>query len=116
MLVLSRRANEEIKIGEDITVQILSVKGNTVRIGFKAPRDVEIVRAELLVNADEEVQLEAKLPGITLCRNTKMSIGNRINEQRQNSIAASRNRREEKGRGVVADISTLPLASLLPSR
>lgn len=117
MLVLSRKANEEIKIGEDITVQILSVKGNTVRIGFKAPRDVDIVRAELLINADAEVQLETELPEIKLCRNTKMSVGKSINEKTQNPKPASqRERRATKGRGVAADISTLPLASLLPSR
>jgi carbon storage regulator CsrA len=47
MLVLSRKLQQQIKIGDQITVTILKVKGNTVRIGVDAPRDVRVVRGEL---------------------------------------------------------------------
>jgi carbon storage regulator len=48
MLVLSRKVGEEIIIGDDIRVRVLSVQGNQIRLGFVAPRDVEIQRQELL--------------------------------------------------------------------
>ena len=47
MLVLSRKQNEEILIGDAIKLTILKVRGNTVRIGIEAPRDVRIMRGEL---------------------------------------------------------------------
>ena len=47
MLVLSRKLQEQIKIGEEITVTVLKVKGNTVRVGIEAPKNVRVIRAEL---------------------------------------------------------------------
>ena len=40
MLVLTRKLQEKIRVGNDITITVLRVKGNTVRIGVEAPRDV----------------------------------------------------------------------------
>lgn len=47
MLVLSRKQNQSIVIGEDIQIEILKVSGNTVRIGIKAPKEVKVLRGEL---------------------------------------------------------------------
>ena len=47
MLVLTRKLQQQIKIGGQITVTILRVKGNTVRVGVQAPREVRVVRGEL---------------------------------------------------------------------
>ncbi len=47
MLILTRRTAESIKIGDDVTVTILDVKGNQVRIGINAPKDVEVHREEI---------------------------------------------------------------------
>lgn len=47
MLVLARKKNEVIKIGDNITITVLDVRGGTVRLGFDAPRDVVILRGEL---------------------------------------------------------------------
>ena len=47
MLVLTRKAKEEIRIGNDITVTIVRVKGQSVRIGINAPDHVHIMRSEL---------------------------------------------------------------------
>jgi carbon storage regulator len=47
MLVLSRRPEQSIAIGSNITVVVLGIKGNQVRLGFRAPRDVVIDRAEV---------------------------------------------------------------------
>lgn len=53
MLVLSRRAGESVVIGEDVTVSVLEVRGDVVRIGIDAPRSVAVHRAELLVQLEE---------------------------------------------------------------
>ncbi|QDU97902.1 carbon storage regulator [Lignipirellula cremea] len=47
MLVLTRKLQEKIVIGSDITLTILRIKGNTVRVGIDAPREVRVVRGEL---------------------------------------------------------------------
>ncbi len=47
MLVLSRRLNESIKIGDEIRVVVLSVKNGVVRIGIDAPKEQRILREEL---------------------------------------------------------------------
>jgi carbon storage regulator CsrA len=47
MLVLTRKLQQQIKIGEQITITVVRVKGNTVRLGVAAPRDMRVVRAEL---------------------------------------------------------------------
>ncbi|MGI9429776.1 MAG: carbon storage regulator CsrA [Bythopirellula sp.] len=47
MLVLSRKTNETINIGDDITVTVLSVRGGKVRLGLDAPQEVPIMRSEL---------------------------------------------------------------------
>lgn len=49
MLVLTRKLKETIRIGDDITVTILRVKGQAVRIGIEAPREIRVIRAELPV-------------------------------------------------------------------
>ncbi len=47
MLILTRRAGETVMIGSDITITVLGVKGNQVRIGINAPRDVAVHREEI---------------------------------------------------------------------
>ena len=47
MLVLTREAGETFSIGEEITLQVLAVHGNQVRLGITAPREVVIHRAEV---------------------------------------------------------------------
>lgn len=48
MLVLSRKLNQSIQIGENISITIVRVKGNVVQLGIEAPREVPVVRAELI--------------------------------------------------------------------
>ena len=60
MLVLSRKVDQQIKIGDDITVTVVRVEGNRVRIGVSAPRDVRILRGELDAKEaiDGEIEFE----------------------------------------------------------
>jgi carbon storage regulator len=52
MLVLSRRVGESVVIGDDVTVTILEVRSDVIRVGIEAPRSVAVHRAELLVELE----------------------------------------------------------------
>jgi carbon storage regulator len=54
MLVLSRRINETIKIGDDIEIMIIDVRGDQVRIGVAAPKDVPVHRKEIYLQIQQE--------------------------------------------------------------
>ena len=58
MLILTRRVNETLNIGDDIQVTVLGVKGNQVRIGIDAPRDVPVHREEIYLRIKREQALE----------------------------------------------------------
>ena len=47
MLILTRKVGEALKIGDDVTITVLSVKGHQVRIGIDAPKDVSVHREEI---------------------------------------------------------------------
>lgn len=53
MLVLGRKLNETIRIGENITLRVIQAKDGSCRLGFDAPRDIPIVRGELLVQDEQ---------------------------------------------------------------
>ena len=55
MLILTRRINESLIIGDNVTVTILGLKGNQVRIGVDAPRDVAVHRKELAQKQESAV-------------------------------------------------------------
>ena len=48
MLILTRRVGESLMIGDDVTITVLGVKGNQVRIGVDAPKEVAVHREEIL--------------------------------------------------------------------
>ena len=57
MLILTRRVGEAVMIGNDVTVTILGVKGNQVRVGVNAPRDVAVHREEIFERIKREDQV-----------------------------------------------------------
>lgn len=62
MLILTRRVGETVMVGDDITVTVLGVKGNQVRVGVNAPRDVAVHRAEIYTRIQQADQAAAEQP------------------------------------------------------
>lgn len=73
MLVLTRKLQQQIKIGDAITVTILRVKGSTVRIGVEAPRDVRVIRGELPKSDGGQSEEQAPVPQSPLVLNLELT-------------------------------------------
>jgi carbon storage regulator len=56
MLVLSRRVGESLMIGDEVTITVLGVNGNQVRIGINAPKNVPVHREEIYQRIQKEAQ------------------------------------------------------------
>ena len=54
MLILTRRIGETLMVGDDVTITVLGVKGNQVRIGVNAPKDVAVHREEIYQRIQKE--------------------------------------------------------------
>lgn len=63
MLVLTRRPNQSIMIGDDIVLTVLEVKGDQIRVGISAPRHVQVFREEVLVALQEANRSAVLEPG-----------------------------------------------------
>jgi carbon storage regulator len=57
MLILTRRVGETVKIGDEVTITVLGVKGNQVRVGINAPKSIAVHREEIY----ERIKREGKL-------------------------------------------------------
>jgi carbon storage regulator len=63
MLVLTRKSNQSIMIGDNIEVSVLSIMGEKVRIGIQAPRDIPVFRKEVYLEIQQERAAEMAAAG-----------------------------------------------------
>lgn len=66
MLVLSRKTGEGITINQDVTIEILSIDGDRVRVGIQAPKEMRIYRKELLEHTIDINKAASNAPAINL--------------------------------------------------
>ncbi|GAC1454635.1 MAG: carbon storage regulator CsrA [Steroidobacteraceae bacterium] len=62
MLILTRRVGETVMIGDDVTITVLGVKGNQVRVGINAPKSVAVHREEIYERIKREQQPDHEQP------------------------------------------------------
>jgi carbon storage regulator len=64
MLILTRRVGESVMIGDDVTITVLGVKGNQVRVGINAPKNVAVHREEIYerIKREQQGELPEKKP------------------------------------------------------
>jgi carbon storage regulator len=67
MLILTRRVGETVMIGDEVTVTVLGIKGNQVRIGINAPKAVGVHREEVYERIKREQQAESGAEHATEC-------------------------------------------------
>jgi carbon storage regulator len=66
MLRISRRAGERIMLGDDVVIEVLEVRGQTVRIGIDAPRALPIYREEIWIEVKRENQAAAEASSLEM--------------------------------------------------
>jgi carbon storage regulator len=80
MLVLTRKPNQSIMIGDDIEVSVLSVVGEKVRIGIHAPHDIPVFRTEIYIEIQRDQDGEQQSPSDEHVRTQVDEALNRLHE------------------------------------
>ncbi|MDA1055714.1 MAG: carbon storage regulator [Planctomycetota bacterium] len=88
MLVLTRKTQERIHIGDNITISILKLKGNTVRIGIEAPRDIRVLRGEL-PTFDGTFEVEASAAETSQTTTSQAEPANRESKESEEEATVS---------------------------
>lgn len=83
MLILTRRAGETLMIGDDVSITVLGVKGNQVRIGVNAPKNISVHREEIYQRIQRE---KSQQTGSQVEEESEDNIGNKVlrSESEQN--------------------------------
>ena len=90
MLILTRRPNEAVLIGPDVKVTVLGIKGDQVRIGFDAPREIDVDREEIALRKERERQdnLAAAQPTRQVSNTLRLAPGR--TRRRSNTVDGNR--------------------------
>jgi carbon storage regulator CsrA len=89
MLVLSRKVDDTIIIGDNIKIQVIKIKGNTIRLGIEAPSDVKILRGELApygVSSEKDTNSEPVNPPKTRFANSTPAIEFEVTQDELESL------------------------------
>ena len=62
MLIIRRRAGETLVVGEDVEIELLEIAGNSVKLGIRAPREVLVLRKEMLLTRTENLAASRPAP------------------------------------------------------
>ena len=119
MLVLTRKTQETIQIGNDITISILKLKGNAVRIGIEAPKDVRVLRGELPTFDDATVDVDSVAPTPATNESNKSEDETTVSELEWDLLMKLAERRKScqpVTNCVPKQKSAAPLAALVRSR
>ncbi|WP_240374388.1 carbon storage regulator CsrA [Bacillus piscicola] len=76
MLVLTRRRNESIQIGDDIEIKVIAVEGEQVKIGIEAPSHIDIHRKEIYLSIQQENSEAASTGSLEILRKLSQQIKN----------------------------------------
>jgi carbon storage regulator CsrA len=107
MLVLTRKNQQQIQIGNNIVVTILQVKGQTVRVGIEAPREVRVVRGEIADKDEKPKDHEHQLPAVEISLEEREVLMGAAHENVEAS-ADSVTLRRVQPRGVTSDLMPEP--------
>jgi carbon storage regulator len=66
MLRITRRAGERVILGDDVIIEVIEIRGQTVRLGIEAPRSVPVYREEIWLEVKRENEAAAQAAGATL--------------------------------------------------
>jgi carbon storage regulator CsrA len=110
MLVLTRKLDESIRIGDDIKITILRIKGNTIRLGIEAPRDVRVVRSELNVVLSAEATQDETATVTTIVDSPNASIPRLF----VGKVSANGSQVKLEESNVMGDAVAAPNAAVIP--
>lgn len=101
MLVLTRKIDEQILIGDDIKITLVRVKGNTVRIGIEAPKNIRVLRGEL--ESRDQDAIDAAVSESTDALATVFAHPNATDD-----VTSAPNQAAELGTNRIADVPSEP--------
>lgn len=84
MLVLSRKKNQSLRIGEDIVLTIVDIQGDQIRLGIEAPRDIPILRQELyeaVKDSNKQAAQTLQKMDVAFILNQVQNMGKEIKEK-----------------------------------
>ena len=102
MLVLTRKSNQSIMIGDDIEVSVLAIMGEKVRIGIQAPRDIPVFRKEVYLEIQQERSGAGK--GVTrrgrrrAARTRRSELAGKLQHRARTDLPGTRKRLNVMGR------------------